>query len=133
MSKPRHKSNNLGLPKRLTPQDREVGRRIKLRRHELGISQTELGDALNVTFQQVQKYENGANRVSAGRLQNIAKVLKVPITFFFDDLGAGGSEIPTLLESAYALRVLKAFSKIRDRNIQSRAVELMEAMANAAD
>jgi transcriptional regulator with XRE-family HTH domain len=123
------------MPKSQNAQDREVGRRIRLRRQELGVSQTKLGDALKVSFQQVQKYEKGINRVSAGRLQQIAHVLQVPIMFFYDDLGKGGSgsEISTLLESAYALRVLKAFSKIRDRNLQRRAVELMEAMADAAD
>jgi transcriptional regulator with XRE-family HTH domain len=121
------------MPKSQNAQDREVGRRIRLRRQELGVSQTKLGDALKVSFQQVQKYEKGINRVSAGRLQQIAHVLQVPIMFFYDDLGKGGSEISTLLESAYALRILKSFSKIRDRNLQRRAVELIEAMADAAD
>ena len=121
------------MPKSQNAQDREVGRRIRLRRQELGVSQTKLGDALKVSFQQVQKYEKGINRVSAGRLQQIAGFLQVPIMFFYDDLGKGSSEISTLLESAYALRVLKAFSKIRDRNLQRRAVELIEAMADAAD
>ena len=107
-----------------------------MRRRELGLSQTALGNALNVTFQQVQKYENGANRVSAGRLQHVAKFLDVPIAFFFDDLGGGsggGSEISAMLDSAYALRVLKAFSKIQDRRIQRSTVELIEKIAEATD
>jgi transcriptional regulator with XRE-family HTH domain len=133
MRNPVHNQASKKMPKSQNAQDREVGRRIRLRRQELGVSQTKLGDALKVSFQQVQKYEKGINRVSAGRLQQIAHVLQVPIMFFYDDLGKGGSEISTLLESAYALRVLKAFSKIRDRNLQRRAVELIEAMADAAD
>lgn len=133
MPKPQPKPSNRNMPKSQNAQDREVGRRIRLRRQELGISQTKLGDALKVSFQQVQKYEKGVNRVSAGRLQQIAGILQVPIMFFYDDLGKGSSEISTLLESAYALRVLKAFSKIKDRNLQRRAVELIEAMADVAD
>jgi len=118
-----------------SPHDREVGRRIKMRRRELGLSQSALGDAINLTFQQVQKYEKGANRVAAGRLQHIAKILKVPVSFFFDELGGssgGGSEISAMLDSAYGLRVLKAFSKIQDRSLQRSTVELMEKLAEIA-
>jgi len=115
-----------------SPQDREVGRRIKMRRRELGISQTVLGDTLNISYQQIQKYEKGTNRVGAGRLQHIASVLKVPISFFFDDLGGhdgGGSEISALLDTVYALRLLKAFSKVSDHRVQRRVVELVETIA----
>ena len=121
--------------KDVTSHDREVGRRIRMRRRELGLSQTTWGDAINLTFQQVQKYENGANRVSAGRLQNIAKFLNVPISFFFDDLGGSGSgsEISAMLDSAYSLRLLKAFSKIKDRPVQRSTVELVEKIAEATD
>jgi transcriptional regulator with XRE-family HTH domain len=113
------------------PHDREVGRRIRLRRLELGLSQTALGDGLNLTFQQVQKYENGINRVSAGRLQEIAKLLRVPIAFFFDDFGGsgGGSELSGLMTSAYSLRLLRAFVRIGDRRVQRTTVELLEALA----
>src|SRR4051795_8296778 len=69
------------------PRDAEIGKRIRARRLERGLSQTELGQRLGVTFQQIQKYEKGANRVGAGRLQRIAEVLDVPITFFYDGLG----------------------------------------------
>lgn len=115
--------------------DREVGRRIKMRRHELGISQTTLGNAINLTFQQIQKYENCKNRISAGRLQHVAKVLKVPVAFFFDDLGGsgGGSNISAMLDSAYSLRLLKAFVKIHDRRIQRSTVELIETIAEATN
>jgi transcriptional regulator with XRE-family HTH domain len=115
--------------------DREVGRRIKIRRLELGLSQTALGRAINLTFQQIQKYETGTNRVSAGRIQDIAKFLDVPVSFFFEELGgsAGGSEISTLLDSVYSLRLLKAFARIHDRRIQRSTLELVEAIATTAD
>jgi transcriptional regulator with XRE-family HTH domain len=121
------------MPKRKTSHDREIGRRIRVRRQELGLSQTELGNALQVSFQQVQKYEKGTNRISAGRLQELAQVLNVPVTFFFEDLAGstGGSKISEMLESVYAMRLLKAFSKIRDRNVQRTAVELIEAMTDS--
>jgi transcriptional regulator with XRE-family HTH domain len=121
------------MPKRKTSHDREIGRRIRVRRQELNLSQTELGNALQVSFQQVQKYEKGTNRISAGRLQELAQILNVPVTFFFDDLArsTGGSKISEMLESVYAIRLLKAFSKIRDRNVQRTAVELIEAMTDA--
>jgi transcriptional regulator with XRE-family HTH domain len=121
------------MPKRKTSHDREIGRRIRVRRQELGLSQTELGNALQVSFQQVQKYEKGTNRISAGRLQELAQVLNVPVTFFFEDLAGptGGSKISEMLESVYAIRLLKAFSKIRDRNVQRTAVELIEAMTDS--
>ena len=122
------------MPKRKTSHDREIGRRIRVRRQELGLSQTELGNALQVSFQQVQKYEKGTNRISAGRLQELGQVLNVPVTFFFEDLAGstGGSKISEMLESVYAIRLLKAFTKIGDRNVQRTAVELIEAMTDSA-
>lgn len=67
------------------PVDKHVGARVRMRRMMLGMSQETLGDALGVTFQQVQKYEKGTNRIGASRLQDIANFLKVPVTFFFED------------------------------------------------
>ena len=69
--------------------DLHVGSRIRLRRTQLGLSQEKLGEALGITFQQIQKYERGANRVGASRLYHIASILDVPISFFFDDMGNG--------------------------------------------
>ncbi|UUX50755.1 helix-turn-helix domain-containing protein [Nisaea acidiphila] len=66
--------------------DVHVGRRVRLRRTLLGMSQEQLGEALNITFQQVQKYERGSNRISASRLWDIAQILDVPVSFFFDDM-----------------------------------------------
>src|SRR3546814_10152347 len=68
------------------PIDVHVGRRVRLRRTLLGMSQEQLGDALNITFQQVQKYERGSNRISASRLWDIGQILDVPVSFFFDDM-----------------------------------------------
>jgi transcriptional regulator with XRE-family HTH domain len=115
--------------------DKEVGRRMKLRRIDLGYSQTEIGEALGVSFQQVQKYELGTNRISAGRLQQIANVLEVPLPFFFADNArrpTGESKVFGLLDSAYSLRLVKAFGRIKDRRTQRATVELVERIAEAA-
>jgi transcriptional regulator with XRE-family HTH domain len=120
--------------KRSSANDFEIGRRIKLRRLEIGMSQESLGKALALTFQQIQKYEKGTNRVGSGRLQEIAKILDVPVTFFFGDLGGtGGSAISAMLESAFSLRMLKAFSRIRSHTVQRSTVELVESIADATD
>ena len=74
------------------PIDRHVGSRVRMQRMLAGVSQEKLGDALGLTFQQVQKYEKGSNRISASRLQQIAKMLDVPVSFFFD--GAPTGDMP---------------------------------------
>jgi transcriptional regulator with XRE-family HTH domain len=115
--------------------DLEVGRRIKLQRLDAGLSQTELGEKIGVTFQQVQKYEKGLNRVGAGRLAKIAEVLRVPVTVFFGlplDTGNKKSKMdsPTeLLTRPYALRLLKAYIAIDDKKVQASIVEMIEAIA----
>src|SRR5713101_6226779 len=76
-------------PRRGDPNDMEIGTRVRTLRLQRGWSQTELGKALNVTFQQIQKYEKGTNRISAGRLQRISEVLNVPVTFFYSGLDEG--------------------------------------------
>ena len=116
-------------------QEREIGRRIRIRRLELGMSQTVLADALDLSFQQVQKYEKGKNRVSSGRLQDIARILGVPVTFFFSDFTASGAgtEILALLETSYSLRMLKALGRINNRRIQKSTLELVEAIADSLD
>lgn len=112
--------------------DVELGMRIRLRRVEHKMSQQELGDKLGVSFQQVQKYEKGVNRVGAARLQQIANALAVPITFFYDTDGkhdSKGREVESLLflDSSFSLRLLRAYSKITDQNVQRHFVSLMEA------
>ena len=110
--------------------DIELGKRIRLRRVEQKISQAELGDQLGVSFQQVQKYEKGVNRVGAARLQQIATALDVPVTFFYDGDGKA-REVESLLflDSAFSLRLLRAYSKIKDQTVQRQLVSLMESIA----
>src|SRR5580698_2562061 len=99
--------------------DIELGKRIRLRRVEQKISQAELGEQLGVSFQQVQKYEKGVNRVGAARLQQIAKALEVESLLFLD--------------SAFSLRLLRAYSKIKDQTVQRQLVSLMESIAANED
>jgi transcriptional regulator with XRE-family HTH domain len=114
--------------------DIELGKRIRLRRVEQNISQTELGDKLGVSFQQVQKYEKGVNRVGAARLQKIATALDVPVTFFYGGDGKA-REVESLLflDSAFSLRLLRAYSKIKDQTLQRKMVLLMESIAANGD
>src|ERR1700712_5793480 len=114
--------------------DLELGKRIRLRRVEQHISQTELGDKLGISFQQVQKYEKGVNRVGAARLPQIATSLNVPITFFYDGDGKA-REVESLLflDSAFSLRLLRAYSKIKDQTVQRQLVSLMESIAANED
>src|SRR5215212_933479 len=86
-----------GRPRMETPNpiDIRVGARLRLRRTLLGMSQEKLGEAIGLTFQQVQKYERGANRIGASRLFDLSRVLDVPVSFFFDDMAADPNSIPT--------------------------------------
>jgi transcriptional regulator with XRE-family HTH domain len=108
----------------------EMGKKIRLRRVEQRLSQSDLGEKLGVSFQQVQKYEKGVNRVGASRLQQIATALDIPVTFFFDSDGKT-KEVESLLflDSAFSLRLLRAYSKIQDQAVQRHMVSLMEAIA----
>ena len=113
--------------------DIEVGQRIRARRMAKGMSQTELGNQLGVTFQQVQKYEKGVNRVGAGRLVRVAEALDVPVSFFFGATDTGGSEdtraILGFLDTTYSLRLLRAFSRIPHGEVQRAVVDLVESIA----
>jgi transcriptional regulator with XRE-family HTH domain len=123
------------------PRDLEVAKRVRALRLQRGISQTELGGILDVTFQQVQKYETGTNRISAGRLQQIAEVLDVPVTYFYanDTNGSASSEAKPaafngefdLLQSAHAIRLVRAYSRIGDRGIRLKLLKLAETIAEA--
>jgi transcriptional regulator with XRE-family HTH domain len=119
------------------PRDVEIGKRIRALRLERGLSQTELGNLLGITFQQIQKYEKGANRVAAGRLERIAEALEVPITFFYSgsDKRAKADEDSvdvglSFLETAGAVRLVRAYSKIGDRRMRRALVELTERIAD---
>jgi transcriptional regulator with XRE-family HTH domain len=117
--------------------DAEIGRRIRALRLERGLSQTDLGNLLGVTFQQIQKYERGANRVAAGRLQRVAEALEVPITFFYEGSTSGEDrgDVDTIdvglgfLETAGAVRLVRAFSRIRDPEMRRTVMELVEKIA----
>jgi transcriptional regulator with XRE-family HTH domain len=110
--------------------DQELGKRIRLRRVEMKISQAELGDKLGVSFQQVQKYEKGTNRVGASRLQQIATALDVPVTFFYDG-DKKNREVDSLLflDSSFSLRLLRAYVSIKSQAVQRQMVSLMETIA----
>jgi transcriptional regulator with XRE-family HTH domain len=118
------------------PTDRHVGARIRMRRLMLDMSQERLGEELGITFQQVQKYEKGSNRVSASRIQRIAAVLQVPVSFFFEGgpnelQGAGGKTMPhnyvaDFLATSDGLALVKAFMDVADPKLRRRIVELVE-------
>ena len=114
----------------------EMGTRIRVRRMEKGISQSDLGKQLGVSFQQVQKYERGSNRVSAPRLEQIAKALDVPIIYFYEGVNGntkGDREVETLLalDTNFSLRLLRAYSAIKSQTVQRKLVSLMESFAAA--
>ena len=108
--------------------DIELGKRIRLRVRGTE-NLAELGDKLGVSFQQVQKYEKGVNRVGAARLQAIATALDVPVTFYDGDGKAREVESLLFLDSAFSLRLLRAYSKIKDQTVQRQLVSLMESIA----
>ena len=123
------------------PIDRHVGSRVRMRRMMLGMSQEKLGDALDLTFQQVQKYEKGSNRIGASRLQQISLILQVPVAFFFEGApappgGPGGfaeasspEYVQTTLSTSDGLALVKAFAQIKNAKLRRRLVELVEEMA----
>ena len=123
------------------PVDVHVGRRVRLRRRELGVSQAWLADRLGLTFQQVQKYERGANRISASKLYQIASVLEVPITYFFEGLDdpaapkgaryahAFTGVVEELLAEPNGPQLAEAFLSIRRRSIRRGLAELAQVIA----
>lgn len=126
------------------PTDKHVGSRVRMRRMMLGMSQEKLGDALSLTFQQVQKYEKGTNRIGASRLQQIAHFLQVPVSFFFDgapDLpaSAGMTEAPSpsyvsdFLATSEGLALTKSFMRIKDPKLRRRIVDLVSQIAGEDD
>jgi transcriptional regulator with XRE-family HTH domain len=119
----------------IDPVDKLVGQNIRIFRTAKGISQTELGNAVGVTVQQIQKYENGANRVGSSRLFKIAGVLEVPIGRFFDnaatasDGSAAGPVVTDLLNSPYAVQMLKAFARLPSDSMRRSLVVLAERIS----
>jgi len=127
------------------PTDKHVGGRVRMRRMMLGMSQTELGNSIGLTFQQVQKYEKGTNRIGAGRLQQIARILKVPVGFFFEGSpreGGAASEtdqaplpsyVNDFLATSDGLALTKAFMQIKDANLRRRIVSLVQEITDDHD
>ena len=119
------------------PRDAEIAKRVRALRLRRGLSQSELGTALGVTFQQVQKYERGTNRISASRLYRIAEALDAPIPFFYAGYDAcpsepglhpGGAE-SDFLQTSRAMRLVRAYSRIADRDTQLTLLRLTESLA----
>ncbi len=128
-------------PREPRPVDKHVGSRLKMRRLMLGLSQEKLADALSLTFQQVQKYEKGTNRIGASRLQEMSTILKVPISFFFDGApGSNGkstkgdqalSRLSSFLATSDGIALTEAFPKIKDAKLRRKIVELVEKIVSA--
>jgi transcriptional regulator with XRE-family HTH domain len=117
------------------PLDIEVGRKVRALRLERNMSQEKLGDALGLTFQQVQKYEKGANRISAGRLQRIAEILGVPTAVFFADASreyAPSNGLFELADTGAALRLLRAYARIPSSSVKHALTTLAEELAAEA-
>ncbi len=127
------------------PIDKHVGSRVRMRRMLLKVSQERLGDALGLTFQQIQKYEKGTNRISASRLQQIAKVLDVQVSFFFEgapsgdmpdgrfSVAASTAYVSDFLTTSEGVQLTKALMRIKSDRVRRRIVELVEAMAEDDD
>jgi transcriptional regulator with XRE-family HTH domain len=124
------------------PIDIHVGARLRMRRMLVGLSQEKLGVALGITFQQIQKYEKGANRVSASRLQELARILRVPPSFFFDGAPSGpapaagfaepevDSYVVDFLATSEGLQLNRAFALIRDPEVRRRILDLVTSLAH---
>ena len=128
--------------------DIHVGSRVRLRRMMQGISQDKLGEELGLTFQQVQKYEKGVNRIGASRLYDIARVLDVPVQFFYDDFGDGPetmigfaetnpkaeerADFMQLLSTPEGMQLCRAYAAIKDYQVRRRVLDLVKALGEEA-
>ncbi len=133
----------------ISPIDAHVGARLRVRRTLLGMSQTTLGDTLGLSFQQVQKYERGTNRISAGRLFALSQMLDVPVEYFFDDMppevagsspaqGGGKAKEPPNYEpdpmaTRETMELVRAYYKISDPQVRKRLRELAKALGPASE
>jgi transcriptional regulator with XRE-family HTH domain len=129
------------LPKKqANPIDAQVGSRLRLRRMMIGMSQERLGELLGLTFQQVQKYEKGVNRIGAGRLFEIARILGVPIFYFYESVseqlanvsGFAETESPPVLEfvsSGEGLQLSLAYMRIKDPKVRKRVLDLVKSLS----
>lgn len=136
--------NNATDPAKPDPVDLSIGSRLRLRRLAIGLSQNAVAQALGITFQQIQKYERGTNRIVASRLFRLAQVLQVPVQYFFTDLpqagrqaagGSGGGQgdespdrVPDLISQRDTLRLVQAFSKIEDVSVRRQIYALVRTV-----
>lgn len=127
------------------PIDIHVGARLRLRRTLLGLSQEKLGEAVGITFQQLQKYERGSNRISASRLFNLSQVLGVPVSFFFDDMPSADA-VPSAAATPMTetdefesmarretLELVRAYYRIADPSVRKRTFDLVKALGGERD
>jgi transcriptional regulator with XRE-family HTH domain len=121
--------------------DKEIGTRVRMRRISIGMSQEKLGEMLGLTFQQVQKYEKGMNRISVGRLVDIAKILGVDIHFFFNGIRSGKAEpgfaeeessayIADVMSTPEGLQLIRTFTTIKSPKVRRSIVQLVSALAS---
>ncbi|HSS12988.1 MAG TPA: helix-turn-helix transcriptional regulator [Rhizomicrobium sp.] len=123
--------------KQTNPIDIQVGNRVRIRRMLIGMSQERLGDLLGLTFQQVQKYEKGVNRIGAGRLFEVARILNVPVDFFYEGVNDGasganevdGAPVMDFVSSGEGLQLSLAFMKIKDAKVRKRVLDLVKSLA----
>jgi transcriptional regulator with XRE-family HTH domain len=128
------------------PVDIHVGSRLRLRRTLLGMSQEKLADSLGLTFQQVQKYERGANRIGASRLHQLARILEVPVSFFFEEMApsrSAGTSVETPdgstrfghdpMTRRETLELVRAYYRIPDEKVRKRIFEMVKAVAAASE
>jgi len=135
---PRQNNVLSDMPKKqANPIDIQVGNRVRIRRMLIGMSQERLGDLLGLTFQQVQKYEKGVNRIGAGRLFEVARILNVPVDFFYEGLnsisegglGEGAPPVMEFISSGEGLQLSLAFMKIKDAKVRKRVLDLVKSLS----
>lgn len=130
------------MKKSPNPIDVHVGSRVRLRRMLIGMSQEKLGEQLGLTFQQIQKYEKGTNRIGASRLYQISQILSVPVQFFYDDFGQpeaaampggfaepSGENVMEFVSSAEGLALNRSYARISDAAVRRRILDLVRALA----
>lgn len=129
------------MPRHVNPIDGQVGNRLRVRRVTMGMSQEKLGERVGLTFQQIQKYEKGANRIGAGRLFELAHILGVPVNYFYDDVldqisPEGGPQesahahVMEFLASNEGVQLSLAFMAIKDSKVRRRILDLVKALAD---
>lgn len=130
----------MSTPPTITKVDIDVGRRIAQRRRSIRLSQVALAEKLGISFQQVQKYERGANRVGAGRLSQIADILGVPVTYFFQDLAAVAENKTTIsqnigtsivLQDDNEIALINAYRKIKDPTVKKLLIQMANQIAES--